>query len=248
MRPLTDWMLRESFCAMVDAEVLKRAAAKEAVKDVIDGDILGLGSGTTVKHLIEELARRIKSEGLGISAVSSSFDTSLLASENGIPLTTLDEHPKLSKCFDGADKVDKDLNMVKGGGGCHTREKIIASASNTVIILVDYTKLIDRITGKNSIPVEIIPFSYKLVSERISVARGTLKLRYAGSSKLGPVLGDNGGFIGDVTFPEEDDLNELDNLLNSIPGIIEHGLFLNMADIIYVAYERRVDTLRKANR
>jgi ribose 5-phosphate isomerase A len=233
---------------MVDAEVLKRAAAKEAVKDIRDGDILGLGSGTTVKHLINELATRIKSEGLRVLAVSSSFDTSLLASENSIPLTTLDEHPKLSKCFDGADRVDKNLNMIKGGGGCHTREKIIASASNTVIILVDYTKLIDRITGDNSIPVEVIPFSYKLVSEKISETGGILKLRYAGASKLGPVLGDNGGFIGDVTFPEEGDLKRLDSLLNSIPGIIEHGLFLNMADVVYVAYEKRVETLRKAKR
>jgi ribose 5-phosphate isomerase A len=230
---------------MVDTEVLKGAAAKEAVRTIRDGDILGLGSGTTVKHLIDELAKRIKSEGMKILAVSSSFDTSLLASENGIPLTTLDEHPRLSKCFDGADRVDKDLNMIKGGGGCHTREKIIASASNSVNILIDYTKLVDRITGNHSIPVEIIPFSYKLVGEKVSRAEGVLKLRYAGSSKLGPVLGDNGGFIGDVTFPKQDDLNELDNLLNSIPGIIEHGLFLNLADVVYVAHEKRVDILRK---
>ena len=138
--------------------------------------------------------------------------------------------------------------MIKGGGGCHTREKIIASASDAVMILIDYTKIIDRITGKNPIPVEIIPFSYRPVSEKISASGGVLKLRYAGSSKLGPVLGDNGGFIGDVTFPEEEDLKNLDHLLNSIPGIIEHGLFLNMADVIYVAYERRVDTLRKGKR
>jgi ribose 5-phosphate isomerase A len=233
---------------MVDAEVLKRVVAKEAVKNIHDGDILGLGSGTTVRHLIEELAKRIKSEDLKLLAVSSSFDTSLLASENGIPLTTLDEHPRLSKCFDGADRVDSNLNMVKGGGGCHTREKIIAAASDAVIILIDYTKLIDRITGKNPIPVEVIPFSYKIVSQKISRAGGVLKIRYAGASKLGPVLGDNGGFIGDATFPDEDDLNKLDNLLNSIPGIIEHGLFLNIADIIYVAYEKRVETLRKAKK
>ena len=233
---------------MVDAEVLKRAAAKEAVKTIDDGDILGLGSGTTVKHFIEELAAKIKRDRLSLSVVSSSFDTSLLASENGLSLTTLDEHPKLSKCFDGADKVDKNLDMIKGGGGCHTREKIIASASDEVMILVDYTKLIDKITGNNSIPVEIIPFSYRTVSERISRSGGELKLRFAGSSKLGPVLGDNGGFIGDVTFPEEKDLGRLDNLLNSIPGIIEHGLFLNMADVVYVSYERRVETLRKGKR
>jgi ribose 5-phosphate isomerase A len=233
---------------MVDAEVLKRAAAKEAVKNIRDGDVLGLGSGTTVKHLIEELAKRIKNEGLKLLAVSSSFDTTLLASENGIQLTTLDEHPKLSKCFDGADKVDKDLNMIKGGGGCHTREKIILSASSTVNILIDYTKLVERITGNHSIPVEIIPFSYRLVSEKVSSAGGVLKLRYAGSSKLGPVLGDNGGFIGDVSFPGKGDLNGLDNLLNSIPGIMEHGLFLNMADTVYVGYERKVDILRKTER
>jgi ribose 5-phosphate isomerase A len=233
---------------MVDAEVLKRAAAREAVKTIHDGDILGLGSGTTIKHFIEELAGKIKNESLNLSVVSSSFDTSLLASEKGLCLTTLDEHPRLSKCFDGADKVDKDLNMIKGGGGCHTREKIIASASDSVMILIDYTKLIDRITGKNSIPVEIIPFSYRPVSERISASGGVLKLRYAGSSKLGPVLGDNGGFIGDVTFSEEEDLRDLDHLLNSIPGIIEHGLFLNMADVVYVAYEKRVETLRKGKR
>jgi ribose 5-phosphate isomerase A len=238
-------MMREGSDIMVDVEALKRAAAREAVKSIHDGDVLGLGSGTTVKHLIEELAKRIKSESLKIFAVSSSFDTSLLAMESGIPLTSLDEHPMLSKCFDGADKVDKDLNMIKGGGGCHTREKIIASASRTVNILIDYTKLVDRITGKYSIPIEIIPFSYRLVLEKVSEAGGVLKLRYPGSSKLGPAIGDNGGFIGDVTFRDEDDLNRLDTKLNSIPGIIEHGLFLKMADIVYVAYEKRVDTLKK---
>lgn len=238
-------MMREGSDNMVDVEALKRAAAREAVKSIRDGDVLGLGSGTTVKHLIEELAKRVKSESLKVLAVSSSFDTSLLASENGIPLTSLDEHPRLSKCFDGADKVDKDLNMIKGGGGCHTREKIIATASKTVNILIDYTKIVDRITGKYSIPVEIIPFSYSLVLEKVSGAGGVLKLRYAGSSKLGPAIGDNGGFIGDVTFRDRDDLDQLDAQLNSIPGIIEHGLFLRMADIVYVAYEKRVDTLKK---
>jgi ribose 5-phosphate isomerase A len=230
---------------MASTEALKRAVAREAVKSVVDGEIIGLGSGTTIRHFVEELAKRIESEGLKILAVPTSYDTSMLASENAVQLTTIDEHPRLSKCFDGADKVDKDLNMIKGGGGCHTREKIVASASKTVCILVDHTKLVDKLTGKYPIPVEIIPFSYRFVADQLSNAKGKLKLRDGSPSKMGPVVGDNGGLIGDVTFQEHDDLSYLDTLLNSIPGIIEHGLFLRMADLVYVSYENRVDVLRK---
>jgi ribose 5-phosphate isomerase A len=230
---------------MASTEALKRAVAREAVKSVVDGEIIGLGSGTTIRHFVEELAKRIESEGLKILAVPTSYDTSMLASENAVQLTTIDEHPRLSKCFDGADKVDKDLNMIKGGGGCHTREKIVASASKTVCILVDHTKLVDKLTGKYAIPVEIIPFSYRFVADQLSSAKGKLKLRDGSPSKMGPVVGDNGGLIGDVTFQEHDDLAYLDTLLNSIPGIIEHGLFLRMADLVYVSYENRVEVLRK---
>nr|MDO8098306.1 ribose 5-phosphate isomerase A [Candidatus Njordarchaeota archaeon] len=230
---------------MASSEALKRAVAREAVKNVENGEIIGLGSGTTIRHFVEELTKRIESEDLEILVVPTSYDTSILASERGIQLTTLDEHPRLSKCFDGADKVDKNFNMIKGGGGCHTREKVIASASDTVCILVDHTKLVDRLTGRHPIPIEVLPFSFRFVAERLSKARGTLKLRDGGSSKMGPLIGDNGGFIGDVTFQEYDDLNYLDTLLNSTPGIMEHGLFLGMADLVYVSYESRVEVLRK---
>jgi ribose 5-phosphate isomerase A len=230
---------------MTDTETLKKAVAREAVKSVKDNAVIGLGSGTTVKHFIGELADRIKRENLRILAVPTSYDTLLLAAEKGIQLTTLDEHPKPSVCFDGADEVDKNYNMVKGGGGCHTREKIIAAASDTVCILIDYGKLVDKISGDTPIPVEIIPLSYRFISEKLNKVGAVLKLRYAGSSKMGPIIGDNGGFLGDATFPKKTELNYLDNFLNSTPGIIEHGLFLNMADIIYVAYENRVESLRK---
>ncbi|WXG43241.1 MAG: ribose-5-phosphate isomerase RpiA [Promethearchaeati archaeon SRVP18_Atabeyarchaeia-1] len=230
---------------MTDPEALKRAAAKEAVKSVGDGEVIGIGSGTTIKHFIAELAGRIKRETLRILAVPTSYDTLMLASDCGVKLTTLEEHPNLSKCFDGADKVDRDLNMIKGGGGCHTREKIVAVASEKVCILVDNSKVVDRITGDSPIPVEVIPFSYKLVSRKLSEVGGTLKLRYAGSSKMGPVIGDNGGFIGDVVFQKKNELSYLDNLLNSTPGIIEHGLFLKIADLVYVAHENRVELLKR---
>lgn len=230
---------------MASSEALKRIVAREAAKNVEDGEIMGLGSGTTIRHFVEELAKRMKGENLRILAVPTSYDTSILASENGIKLTTLDEHARLSKCFDGADKIDRDFNMIKGGGGCHTREKIVASASNTVCILVDHTKLVDQLTARYPIPIEIIPFAYKFVAERLGESGGTLKLRDGGSSKIGPAIGDNGGFIGDVSFQENEDLNHLDALLNSTPGIIEHGLFLGMADLIYVSHEKRVEILGK---
>jgi ribose 5-phosphate isomerase A len=230
---------------MTDTEALKKAVAREAIKNVNDGEVIGLGSGTTIKHFIEELAGKIRRENLRVLVVPTSYDTLLLASENGVQLTTLEEHPYLSKCFDGADKVDKSFNMVKGGGGCHTREKIVASASETVCILVDNTKLVDKIGGDTPIPVEIIPLSYKFISRKLNEVGATLKLRYAGSSKMGPVIGDNGGFLGDVIFPKKSELNYLDNLLNSTPGMMGHGLFLKMADLVYVAYEDRVDLLKR---
>jgi ribose 5-phosphate isomerase A len=230
---------------LASSEALKRAVAREAAKIVENDEIIGLGSGTTVRHFVEEIAKRIKDDNLRILAVPTSYDTSMLASENGIKLTTLGEHPQLSKCFDGADKVDRDFNMIKGGGGCHTREKIVASASKTVCILIDHTKLVDQLTTKYPIPVEIIPFAYKFVAQRVREEGGALKLRDGGQSKIGPAIGDNGGFIGDVTFGENKDLSQLDVLLNSTPGVIEHGLFLRMADLVYVSYERRVEVLRK---
>jgi ribose 5-phosphate isomerase A len=230
---------------MADTDALKRAVAKEAVKRVKSNDVIGLGSGTTVKHFIDELAGRVKKEGLRVLAVPTSYDASLLAAENGVQLTTLDEHPRLSICFDGADKVDKNHNMVKGGGGCHTREKIIAAASETVCILVDHSKFVERIAGDTPIPVEIIPLSYKSISQKLSELGASLRLRYAGSSKMGPIIGDNGGFLGDATFPKKSELSYLDNVLNSTPGIIEHGLFLNMADLVYVAYQDRVELLKR---
>jgi ribose 5-phosphate isomerase A len=230
---------------MTDTEALKKAVAKEAVKNVKDNEVIGLGSGTTIKHFIDELAGRIRREGLRVLAVPTSYDTSLLSLEQGVQLTTLDEHPKLSICFDGADRVDKNFNMVKGGGGCHTREKITAAASETVCILIDHSKLVDRIVGDTPIPVEIIPLSYKFVSWKLNEAGAILRLRYAGSAKMGPIIGDNGGFLGDAIFPKKSELNYLDNLLNSTPGIIEHGLFLNMADLVYIAYEDRVQLLKR---
>ncbi|WXG45875.1 MAG: ribose 5-phosphate isomerase A [Candidatus Atabeyarchaeum deiterrae] len=230
---------------MTDPEALKKLVAREAVREVNDGDVIGLGSGTTIKHFIEELAKRIRAERISVFAVPTSYDTLMLASENGIRLTSLEEHSSLSKCFDGADKVDRNFNMIKGGGGCHTREKIVISASKLRSILVDHTKLMDRITGTQPIPVEIIPFSHKFVDRKLKEEGGVLKLRYSNSSKMGPVIGDNCGFLGDVNFPEDLDLDYIDSLLNSTPGIIEHGLFLRLADVIYIANENRVELLKK---
>ena len=226
-------------------EQAKGAAAREAVKEVKDGYVIGLGSGTTVAHAIEELGKNIKKKRIQVLVVPSSHQAFLLAAHNKVQATSLDEHPKLDMTIDGADQVERNtLNMIKGMGGALTREKIVASASKRLVIIVDETKLTEKLGSNQPIPVEVLPFALAPASSRLRALKGKPKLREA-NGKVGPVVTDNGNFILDVDFKAIRDPEKLNRQIKAIPGVVETGLFLNMATIVYVG---KRDTVQKLTR
>jgi ribose 5-phosphate isomerase A len=221
---------------------LKKLAALEAIKFVESGQVVGLGSGSTVAFAIEEIGRRVREEGLKILGVPTSLDTYYIAVRNHVPLTTLDEHPVLDLAIDGADQVDHRLNMIKGRGAALTREKIVASRAKKFIVMIDARKLTRQIGEGQPLPVEVVPFAVKPVSEQIEKIGGKPRLRY-GVSKLGPVITDNGNYILDVDFGVIRKPRELSISLKLIPGVVETGLFIDMADVVCVAGPKGVSRL-----
>jgi len=228
-----------------EVEKAKRNAALEAVKHVKDGFILGLGSGSTVAYAAEEIGRRIKAENLRVKVVPTSYQAFMLAVKNGIPTTTLEEHPTLDLTIDGADQIDENLNLIKGMGGALTREKIVAAASKTLIIIADWRKKA-KFLGENSqhVPIEVLPFAASLVNRKITMLGGKPTLR-EGSGKVGPVMTDNGNFIIDVDFGLIKNPDELEKMLKTIPGIVETGLFVNMADVVYLGRPDKIEKLER---
>lgn len=223
---------------------LKRRAALEAVKHVKDGFVVGLGSGSTAAFAIQELGQLIKQKGLHIMGVPSSSQARMLAVASGIPLTTLDEHPVLDLAIDGADEVDKNLDMIKGGGGALTQEKIVASAAKKVIIVADDQKLVDKLGSTFKVPVEVLPFALTPATARIRKLGGEPILR-EGKRKVGALVTDNGNYIVDVDFGAIENPKELNEKLKLIPGVIESGLFIGLADVVYLGKSDGVITLQK---
>jgi len=226
-------------------EKAKKKAALEAVKHVEDGFVIGLGSGSTVAYAAEEIGKRITTEKLHVKVVPTSYQAFTLAVKNGIPVTTLEEHPILDLAIDGADQIDENLNLIKGMGGALTREKIVAAASKTLIIVADERKKA-KILGENGqqVPVEVLPFATSFVMHKIGELGGKPKMR-EGAGKVGPVVTDNGNFIIDVDFGLIDKPAELEKKLKMIPGIVETGLFVDMADLVYLGKLDKVERLER---
>jgi ribose 5-phosphate isomerase A len=224
-------------------EEAKKRVALEAVKHVKDGFVVGLGSGSTAAYMIQELGRLIRQEGLHVMGVPSSSQAFSLAVSSGVPVTTLDEHPVLELAIDGADEVDKSLDMIKGGGGALTREKIVASAAKQVVIVADETKLVETL-GAFKVPVEVLPFALATASEGIENLGGKPLLRES-KGKVGAVVTDNGNYIVDVDFGAIKNAEELNQQLKLIPGVIETGLFIGLADIVYLGKEDGIVKLEK---
>jgi len=225
-------------------ESAKERAAVEAVKLIKDGYILGVGAGSTVACALRELGRRIKEEHIRVSIVSASSQTSQLAREYGIPLTSLNEHLSLDLGIDGADQIDGELNLIKGMGGALTREKIVASASKTFVIIGDESKLTDTLGKNQPLPIEVLPFALPFATSKIEKMGGqpVLKKSILGD---GPFVTDNGNYVLNVDFGIIKDPWQLDRKLKSIPGVVETGLFLGMADMAIVGTETGIKVLRK---
>jgi ribose 5-phosphate isomerase A len=223
----------------------KKNAALEAVKHVRDGFVVGLGSGSTAAYAIEELGNRIRREKLHVVGVPTSYQAFALAVKHGVPVTTLEEHPKVDLTIDGVDQIDSQLNMIKGMGGALAREKIVASASTENIIIADESKKVVTLGENNHpVPIEVLPFAASFVMRKIKEMGGTPVLR-EGKGKVGPVITDNGNVIVDADFRLMFRPSEVERALKGLPGVVETGLFINMADIVYIGKSSGVEKLAK---
>jgi len=224
--------MSSSEIAALDQE--KQAAARAAAELVEPGSIVGLGSGSTATYAIRFLGQRVR-ESLKIVGIPTSQKTKQLAEQLGIPLSTLDEHPQIDIDIDGADEIDPQLNLIKGGGGALLREKIIASAARRFVVVGDSGKQVAHL-GKFPLPVEVIPFAQSLISKRIAGLGAQVSLRGAGN----PYVTDEGHHILDCTFGEIADPAALAEKLRAIPGVVEHGLFIGMAEMALIGKDRGV--------
>jgi len=223
-----------------EKEQEKEAAGRAAAKLVRDGDIVGLGSGSTAYFAVVALGERVKA-GLKIVGIPTSLQTADLARAVGIPLTTLDEHPEIDITIDGADEVDPQLRLIKGGGGALLREKVIAAASKKMVVVVDSSKVVP-VLGKFPLPVEVISFARTVVEKKIVSLGASPKLRTRPDGS--PFITDNGNQILDCSFGKITDPAALALILSDTPGIVEHGLFIGLASIALVGHGDRVEELR----
>ncbi len=211
-------------------EAEKQAAARAAVQLVQSGSVVGLGSGSTASLAIRFLAERVRS-GLKMVGIPTSLATKTLAEQLGIPLTTLDESPAIDIDIDGADEIDPHLNLIKGGGGAMLREKVIASASKRFVVVAESVKLVPQL-GRFPLPVEVISFAEALVKRRIEALGAKVTLRKHQDQSV--YVTDEGHHILDCSFSEIADPAALNAKLHEIPGVVEHGLFIGMAEIAFV--------------
>ena len=221
---------------------LKLAAAVAAVAQLESGMIVGLGSGSTATLAIGAMGKRVAEEGLRIVGIPTSEKSAALARRVDIPLTTLGEHPRIDVTIDGADEVEMGaLNLIKGGGGDLLREKIVASASARLVIIVDETKLVDRLGRRFAVPVEVEPFGWQSTAIRLKQLRGDPTLRLASDGRT--FVTDGGHYILDIAFGAIESPASLDASLNGVVGVMEHGLFIGMASQVIVGGAKGVRML-----
>lgn len=219
----------------------KEAAARAGLEFVKDGQVVGLGTGSTAAFFIKLLGEKVKS-GLRVRGIPTSVRSRDLAESVGIPLTTLDECQEIAVTIDGADEVDPQLRLIKGGGGALLREKIVASATRQLVIVADATKQVQRL-GKFPLPVEVIRFSQALVAKRIAALGAVVRLRTGEASQ--PYVTDENNHILDCHFGEIADADALARELSDMPGVVEHGLFIGMASVALLARGSEIVELRR---
>lgn len=231
---------------MNDARRLKIAAAAEALSYVKDGMRLGIGTGSTAEEFVRLLADKVN-EGMSVIGVPTSERTAVLCRELNVPLTTLEETPHLDLTIDGADEVDAELSLIKGGGGALLREKIVAAASDSMIVIADESKLVEKL-GQFPLPIEVNPFG--LGATTLAIEAAAQKLGLSGSLKLREKDGetfvtDGGHFILDASFGRIPDSKALSDALFAIPGVVEHGLFIGLARTVIIAGASEIRTLNR---
>ncbi|NJL83061.1 MAG: ribose-5-phosphate isomerase RpiA [Chloroflexaceae bacterium] len=215
-------------------KLMKQAVGRAAAARVESNTVVGLGTGSTTAYAIQALGNRLaKGELQNVVGVPTSFGAEVLAKEYGIPLTTLDAVDGIAIAIDGADEVDPQKNLIKGGGAAHTREKVVDCLADLFIVVVDGGKLVDKLGSKFLLPVEVIPMALSPVMRALAKLGGQPELRM-GVKKAGPVVTDQGNLVIDVKFESIDNPGELEKTINNIPGVLENGLFVGVADIVLV--------------
>ena len=217
----------------------KKNAALKAIDDNIKKDlIIGIGSGSTVVYAVNRIGELNKKSNLNLICIPSSFQARQLILENDLKLGSLDRYPEVDIDFDGADEIDQNLNLIKGGGGCLVQEKILAFNSKKLIIIADYRKNSVNLgeNWKKGIPIEVIPTAYVPLMKKFSIMEGKPVLRMA-QAKAGPLITDNNNFIIDVDFGIIKNPQELNLKLLTLPGVVDTGLFLNMTTKAYIGQE-----------
>lgn len=221
----------------------KELVAHRAAQQVKDGMLVGLGTGSTANCFIDALARRHKEEGLKVTTVSSSVISAIRAREAGLPLLAVEQVSRLDMYVDGADEVTPSLTLLKGRGSDLVKEKMLARASDAFVVLVDRSKLVSRIGEKYPIPVEVIPFAWQMVKQRLEQLGGKGDLR-PNANKDGLAVTSHGSLVLDMTFDVSLDEVALDRLLNDTPGVVEHGIFRGLATTVLVGHEGKIETKR----
>ena len=214
---------------------MKQAVADAAVEQIKDGMVLGLGSGSTAALMIQGLGAKLASGELkDIVGVTTSFQGEVLAAELNIPLLSLNAVNRIDLAIDGADEVDPGFQLIKGGGACHVQENLVAARADRFVVVVDSTKLVDRLNLGFLLPVEVLPGAWRQVKQQLEALGGTAELRMA-QRKAGPVVTDQGNLVldaklnGGITDPVA-----LEQTINNIPGVLENGLFVNITDEVLV--------------
>ncbi|MCG3777763.1 MAG: Ribose-5-phosphate isomerase A [Nitrospira sp.] len=223
----------------MDLDALKRAAALKAVEYVRDGMVVGLGTGSTAKHMVMALGEKVRS-GMQLRGVPTSQETATLAREQGIPLIDADNAWVIDVAIDGADQVDPAFNLIKGGGGALLKEKIVAASAKQFIVLVDQTKRVPALGGSFPLPIEVIPFGWGSTARAIEgLTKSSVILRERNGS---PFHTEAGHVILDVHLARIDNPRELEIALTLIPGVVETGLFVGRTDLLIVGTAKGVET------
>ena len=220
-------------------ELGKKNAAYRAVEEnVKNGMIIGIGSGSTVVYAVEKLKMLISEKKLSVKCIPTSFQSYQLIVEKGLNLGSLDQYPNIDLDLDGADEIDEELNLIKGGGGCLVQEKIVASNSKRLIIIADFRKKSKKLgeNWKKGVPIEVIPLAYVPIIEKLKELGANPKLRMA-QAKAGPLITDNGNFIIDADFGVIKSPKEINDAILKIPGVVDTGLFVGMTEKAYIGQE-----------
>jgi len=222
----------------------KLVAAADAAKLVRDGQVVGLGSGSTAELAILELGKRIKEEGIRVIGIPTSRKSEAVGRGAGIPISTLDEHDVVDITIDGADEVDPNLDLIKGLGGALLREKLVAGATKKEVIVIDESKLVQQLGTRAPLPVEIIQFSHEHIGRKLASLGCVPKLRLMDEK---PFVTDNGNYILDCSFTNGlPDAKSIDSELQSMPGVVETGLFIGVADLVIVGSASGARMMRRS--